>query len=247
MEVKRSMLVALPAERIFDIVEQAEHYPKFIPWCTGATITERGDDIVAAHITVEYHHVRFNFRTRNPKRRPEWLEVQLVEGPFRRFEGMWRFTPLSPQACKIEFGLRCELSDFFFGKLATPVFNYVTDTLVDAFVKRAERVHAAELQALAQAQLVRAPTGSSPPVSPLVPDSSAEPTRPALPPEVRALSSQVMAAQTMPEQTATPPPEQAAARAFNRARINSRADLAAAPCSIRASRQIGTGPSARPA
>ncbi len=153
MEVKRSMLVELPAERIFDIVEAAEHYPKFVPWCTGAVITERDDDIVGARITVEYKRLRFGFQTRNPKRRPQWLGVQLVEGPFRRFEGMWRFTPLSPSACKIEFGLRCELSDFFIGRLAVPVFNYVTDTLVDAFVRRAEQVHATELARAAAARV----------------------------------------------------------------------------------------------
>lgn len=153
MEVKRSMLVELPAERIFDIVEAAEHYPKFVPWCTGAVITERDDDIVGARITVEYKRLRFGFQTRNPKRRPQWLGVQLVEGPFRRFEGMWRFTPLSPSACKIEFGLRCELSDFFIGRLAVPVFNYVTDTLVDAFVRRAEQVHAAEVARAAAARV----------------------------------------------------------------------------------------------
>lgn len=145
MEVKRSLLVALPVERIFDIVEQAEHYPKFLPWCREAHITERGDDMVGAKIVVEYHRLRFTFQTRNPKARPLWLGVQLVEGPFRRFEGMWRFTPLSVDACKIEFGLHCEVSDFLVGKLALPVFNRVTDTLVDAFVKRAEKVHAAQL------------------------------------------------------------------------------------------------------
>jgi ribosome-associated toxin RatA of RatAB toxin-antitoxin module len=142
MQVKRSLLVELPAERIFDIVERAEEYPEFIPWCADATILERDDGIVDARIGVDYHGLRFTFRTRNPKERPHWLEVRMVDGPFRRFDGVWRFTPLSPNACKIEFGLQCEISDFFVGRLASPVFNRVTDALVDAFIRRAEREHA---------------------------------------------------------------------------------------------------------
>ncbi len=145
LEVRRSLLVAYPVEHLFDVIEQAEHYPKFVPWCTGATIRERSDDIVEAQIHVDYHRLRFSFVTRNPKQRPQWLDVRLTEGPFRRFEGGWRFTPLAADACRVEFTLRCELSDWFGGRLATAVFERVTNTLVDAFIRRAEMTyHAAE-------------------------------------------------------------------------------------------------------
>ena len=55
----------------------------------GATILERSDDWVAARIEFSYLKVRFGFQTRNPKRRPEWLQVRLVEGPFRHFQADW--------------------------------------------------------------------------------------------------------------------------------------------------------------
>ena len=172
MEVRRTLLVDYPVEHIFDVIEQAEHYPRFLPWCANATIVERSDDIVTALIHVDYHRIRFSFVTRNPKRRPQWLGVRLQDGPFRRFEGDWRFTPLTARACKVEFNLHCELSDWFSARLAAPVFEHVTTTFVDAFVKRAERtystlvavapVQVTELASTSGAEPQPAPAASAP-------------------------------------------------------------------------------------
>lgn len=50
---------------------------------------------VVADLTIDYHGIRFGFRTRNPKRRPKWMAIHLERGPFRRFNGEWVLTPLS--------------------------------------------------------------------------------------------------------------------------------------------------------
>ena len=71
LEIRRSVLVPYSAEDMFDLIEQAEAYPQFLPWCTGATILERSDDWVAARIDFTYLQFRFGFQTRNPKRRPD--------------------------------------------------------------------------------------------------------------------------------------------------------------------------------
>jgi len=139
MELRRSALVAHPAEDMFDLIEGAERYPEFLPWCAGATILARDESVVAAEIAVAYLGARFSFTTRNPKRRPEWMAVTLERGPFRRFEGEWHLRALSPAACKIEFALRYEFGGTLVGTIAAPVFDRIANTLVDAFVERADR------------------------------------------------------------------------------------------------------------
>jgi ribosome-associated toxin RatA of RatAB toxin-antitoxin module len=94
VELRRTVLVPFSAEGMFDLIERAEAYPQFLPWCVGAKILERSDEWVAARLEFDYHRLRFGFQTRNPKRRPEWLEIRLVEGPFKRFHGEWNLTPL---------------------------------------------------------------------------------------------------------------------------------------------------------
>ena len=146
MEIRKSALVAHAAERMFDLIEAAEHYPAFLPWCAGATILARDDSVVVADIAVNYHGVRFRFTTRNPKRRPEWMAVTLERGPFRRFDGEWRLTPLGSSGCKIEFTFCYEFQTALVGTLAGPVFDRIANSIVDAFVARAERVFDASTQ-----------------------------------------------------------------------------------------------------
>jgi ribosome-associated toxin RatA of RatAB toxin-antitoxin module len=137
MEIHKSALVGHPAEHMFDLIEAAEHYPEFLPWCSAATVIERSDEVVVARIAINYHGVKFDFVTRNPKRRPEWMAIDLAQGPFRRFAGDWHLHPLLDAGCKVEFNLRYEFANPVMAKLAGPVFERIANTLVDAFVARA--------------------------------------------------------------------------------------------------------------
>jgi ribosome-associated toxin RatA of RatAB toxin-antitoxin module len=137
MEVHHSALVEYSASDMFDLIENAEHYPEFLPWCAGATILARDDFLVAARIAVAWHGIRFEITTRNPKKRPEWLWVRMEQGPFRRFDGDWNIRALAPRACKVEFLLRCEFDNALLRGVAGSVFERMSGSFVDAFVNRA--------------------------------------------------------------------------------------------------------------
>jgi ribosome-associated toxin RatA of RatAB toxin-antitoxin module len=123
---------------MFDLIEQAEFYPQFLPWCVGATILERSDDRVCGKIDFSYLQIRFSLRTCNAKRRPDWLRVRMVDGPFRHFDGDWRLTGLGGHGCKVEFDVCYEIADGLLDQLARPAVGLVSRSMVDAFVKRAE-------------------------------------------------------------------------------------------------------------
>jgi len=143
MEARRTVLVAHAAERMFDLIEAAEHYPAFLPWCASATVLQRDDAVVVARLQVAYMGARFEFTTRNPKRRPEFMAIGLEEGPFQRFEGTWNLKPLASWGCRIEFAPSYAFANTVMGSLASPVFHRIADTLVDAFIQRADRVYGA--------------------------------------------------------------------------------------------------------
>lgn len=138
MIVHRSALVAQPASHLFDLIEAAEHYPAFLPWCAHAHIISRDDEMVSADLRLRYGGVDFEVRTRNPKRRPEYMAIHLVKGPFRRFEGEWRLTPLALAGCRVEFKLDYDFDSALLTRVAGPMFRHIADTMVDAFVMRSE-------------------------------------------------------------------------------------------------------------
>lgn len=139
-EVRRTALVAHPAEHLYRLIEAAEDYPAFLPWCASATILERDDALVRARLEVAWRGVRFGFVTRNPKRAPHWMAIDLEDGPFRHFHGEWQLTPLASWGCRVQFSLAYEFDAALLGTLAQPVFDHAANTLVDAFVRRADEV-----------------------------------------------------------------------------------------------------------
>lgn len=141
-EVKRSVLVAHSPGKMFALVDAVEEYPKFLPWCGGATVLHRDERITRAAVIINYHGIRQSFTTENTKREPVEMLIRLVEGPFRSLDGSWRFTGLADRGCKVELSLHYEFSSRILEKLVGPVFNHIANTLVDAFARRAEQVYA---------------------------------------------------------------------------------------------------------
>jgi ribosome-associated toxin RatA of RatAB toxin-antitoxin module len=143
--VAKSVLVNHSAQQMFALVEDVAAYPQFLPWCKGARERPDGADAKLASIDIDYHHIRQSFTTRNRRSRGEVqrIDVELVEGPFRRLQGHWRFTPLRADACRVELELEYEFATRMLERLISPVFGYIANNMVEAFVRRAEALHAA--------------------------------------------------------------------------------------------------------
>lgn len=139
--VEKTVLVAHSAEQMFNLVDRVEEYPQFLPWCGGASVAEREGTTVHATVHIDYHHIRQHFTTENVRTPPHRIDMTLQDGPFQHLDGSWQFIPLSDSACKIEFRLHYEFSSKLLEKLVGPVFNYIANSFVDAFIHRAEKIY----------------------------------------------------------------------------------------------------------
>jgi ribosome-associated toxin RatA of RatAB toxin-antitoxin module len=141
--VEKSLLVERSAQQMFDLVEDVESYPYFLPWCSETQISFRDEKRTVATLHINFHGVKVHFTTENAKESPFWMTMKLVDGPFRSLEGGWRFKPLAENACKIEFQLSYEFSNRLFEKIIGPAFSPIVNTLVEAFMARACQVYGA--------------------------------------------------------------------------------------------------------
>ena len=142
--VHKSVLIWYSAEEMFALVTDVQAYPKFLPWCDQATILERHDDGMTAQVGIAFGGIRQTFTTRNRHVPGRQVDVALVDGPFSRLEGHWRFTPVGEpgqRACRVELQLDYAFRSTTLATLVGPVFDKIAGSLVDAFVKRAEQVH----------------------------------------------------------------------------------------------------------
>jgi ribosome-associated toxin RatA of RatAB toxin-antitoxin module len=140
-EVKQSVLVPYSAARMFELVDTVERYPQFLPWCGGSELLYRRPDELSAVIHINFRGIKQKFTTINLREAPHSMHIRLVEGPFQSLDGGWRFTDLGSVGCKVEFELRWEFSNRMLALLAGPVFGHIANTMVEAFVSRAQKLY----------------------------------------------------------------------------------------------------------
>jgi ribosome-associated toxin RatA of RatAB toxin-antitoxin module len=140
--IHRSALVAHSAEAMFNLVNDVESYPKFLPGCADSKVLNNTEQAMSASLLISKAGIKQWFTTENVLYPAERIEMQLVDGPFRSLSGGWTFSALSDEACKIELNLHFEftnkLAEMAFGK----VFNSLASSMVTAFTERAKSVYA---------------------------------------------------------------------------------------------------------
>jgi len=149
--VHKSVLLWYSPRQMYDLVAAFDQYPKFLPWCERAEVLQSEGDTVTARLHLAYAGVQHAFTTRNRYEPSRSVLLQLVDGPFSLFDGLWQFTPIGQadvasgggdeQACRIEFELDYAFASKALEVVLSPVFDKVADTLVDRFVQRAEQVY----------------------------------------------------------------------------------------------------------
>lgn len=138
--VKRSRAVPYTCEQMYRLVNEVENYSEFLPYCTESKVSHRDADEVQATLVIGAAGMSKSFTTRNRLQVNKMIEIRLVDGPFSHLEGFWRFDE-EDKGCRISFDLEFEFAGKIFSMLLGPVFDQVTDKMVDAFCDRAETVY----------------------------------------------------------------------------------------------------------
>jgi ribosome-associated toxin RatA of RatAB toxin-antitoxin module len=141
--VQKSALVKFSARQMFDLVDDIEAYPQFLPWCSGSRVLKRENDIVEGEIQIAKAGFHKSFATRNRLETGEKIHLSLLDGPFSKLEGVWQFLPLREDASKISLDLEFEIASTFASLAFGPVFNQICNTMVGAFTQRAKTVYGA--------------------------------------------------------------------------------------------------------
>jgi len=141
VHIRRSALVRYSPEQMFDLVNDVEAYPKRFPWCAAATATPVSEGVIEARLDLRFAGLSPSFTTRNTARRPDRLEVRLVDGPLRSMDGTWTFTPVGEHGCKVALELEFEPSSRLGGLAMKLGFQGLANRMVDDFCAEARRTY----------------------------------------------------------------------------------------------------------
>ena len=139
--IERSALVSYSAQQMFALVNDIEAYPQFMAGCSAAKILRRGDDWLEAQLEINRGGVKQSFTTRNTLVEPVSMSMELLEGPFSKFSGLWEFQILSDSACKVVFTLDFTFSNPLMGMMMKGVFENVASEQVKSLCGRAKVIY----------------------------------------------------------------------------------------------------------
>jgi len=139
--VERSALVPHTAQQMYQLVNDVESYPEFLPWCSGASVLEDGEGFRVARVDISVGPIKQHFVTRNDLSDGQEIKLNLVEGPFSQLQGHWLFTAIGDSGCRVTFRNEFSFKNVLLEKTVGPVFNEICARLVDAFVARAKQVY----------------------------------------------------------------------------------------------------------
>lgn len=148
-QIRRSALVTASPERMFELINDVEKYPQFVPGCSAARVLERSEGELRAELTVGSGVTRTSFSTRNRLHPPGRIDMQLAGGPLKSLEGQWRLTPVASGAvagCRVELDLQFEPQSALAAIAMGPLIERLASSLVDAFVARVKDEAAAAPQ-----------------------------------------------------------------------------------------------------
>lgn len=139
--IQRSALLPYSAAAMYNLINDVERYPEFLPWCSAGEILEQNEDFMRAGLKIAKGHISQRFVTKNTLVPNEKVSMTLEEGPFSQLQGDWEFKALGENACKISLDLKFDYAGPIIKATLGPLFTQAANTMVDAFCQRAKQLY----------------------------------------------------------------------------------------------------------
>jgi coenzyme Q-binding protein COQ10 len=133
-------LVPYPADLMYRVVAEVEHYPQFLPWVLGLRVKSRTEHQVIAEMLVGYKGFRERYTSRvtlDPEHRR--IDVAQAEGPFHHLTNHWQFTP-TENGCAVDFAIDFAFKSRILGAVAGAAFEKALMKMTEAFEARAKKI-----------------------------------------------------------------------------------------------------------
>lgn len=137
----RQVVVEYTTEQMYALVSDVNSYAKFIPLITTSRILAVRDNQLRAAFKIANGPLGFEFTTVNTFEKYNYISMNLENGPFKAFNGVWRFTPLARNRSSISLFLEFEFSSKILCFILEGLFDQLCNTMIDAFLGQAAALY----------------------------------------------------------------------------------------------------------
>jgi len=140
---ERRLLPYTP-KQLYDLVADIERYPEFLPWCVGARVRERHDNLIVADLVIGFRMFRERFTSRvtllpDDPEGPR-IDTAYADGPFKYLTNRWLFR-LHDRGCEIDFFVDFEFRSRLLQMTIEILFGEAVRRMVRAFEMRAAALY----------------------------------------------------------------------------------------------------------
>ncbi|MCB2047151.1 MAG: type II toxin-antitoxin system RatA family toxin [Novosphingobium sp.] len=139
--IQETRVLPYSAEQMYDLVADVGRYGEFLPWVIATRVRSDDGHEMIADMLVGFKALREKFASRVIKQRPEEIRVHYIDGPLKDLDNHWKFRPLGPDLCEVDFHVEFEFRSALFEKMAGQYFDKAFRKMVAAFETRAEELY----------------------------------------------------------------------------------------------------------
>jgi coenzyme Q-binding protein COQ10 len=139
--INKKTNVKFSANQMYLLVNDIETYSDFLPWCTDANIISSDEATLTASITISVGRIKKIFTTLNTMREGISINMILIKGPFKELNGQWIFQDNSEGGSTVSLEMQFEFKNKLLKYTFGTAFKKAINSLVDAFIERANIIY----------------------------------------------------------------------------------------------------------
>ena len=137
-EYTRTFSVNKNINEVFDVLNNVDDYESFIPFCSQSEIIDEQDNAINASLKLSFLGSSSEFITQNEFKRNEFIDMNLVKGPFSSFNANWLFHRLSEDETQLTFKMSYSINNPITDLIVSKNIDTVSERIIEAFKKKIE-------------------------------------------------------------------------------------------------------------
>jgi len=126
-------------QAMFNLVNDLESYPRFIPNCKAMDVRQQADGSRLARMTISFGPITQSYTSKvTADAAAMTITAVAVDGPFAYLDSKWSFSP-EGEGTRIRFDIDFKFSNALIAAVAEPAFASKQDEIIDAFGDEADR------------------------------------------------------------------------------------------------------------